>query len=85
MPKEYKKVEDIPLHIFSNKECTRSTSKDLIAYLRFMYDNHPYDLEYLWRNTQEYKDHGGCYAITFENWLTKLGKDLTAQEKGNGK
>lgn len=84
MPEKYKSVRDIPLHIFSNKECTKTTSPKLLEYLRWMYDNHKYDLEYLWRSTQEYAHHGGCYLLTFENWLHKLEKDLTKQEKVNG-
>ncbi|MEM0173288.1 MAG: hypothetical protein QXI16_02145 [Sulfolobaceae archaeon] len=77
---EYEKLEDIPLHVFSNKECTKTPSPDLRKYLRFMLDNHPNDLDYLWRYTQQYKHHGGCYYLTFSNWLKKLERDLKEQE-----
>lgn len=78
---KYKKKEDIPLHVFSNKECTRTPSKPLREYLKWMLENHPNDLEYLWRHTQQYTNYGGCYIMGFDFWLNKLGKDLVKQEK----
>lgn len=75
----YKTVKEIPFHIFSNKECTMTPSVKLQAYLQYMLDNHPQDLEYLWRFTQQYTQHGGCYVITFSRWLHKLEKDLIKQ------
>jgi hypothetical protein len=75
----YRKLEDIPLHIFSNKECTQSPNLELLNYLRYMHTNHIHDLEYLWRFTQSYSNYGGCYLLGFEAWLTKLDKDLTKQ------
>lgn len=81
MENPYSTVDRIPLHIFSNKECTKSPSKPLRNYLRWMYDNHKYDLEYLWRHTQLYSNYGGCYILPFEKWLTKLERDLIKQEK----
>lgn len=76
----YKKLEDIPLHCFANKECTITPSKELRQYLRYMLINHPYDLEYLWRHTQQYTQHGGCYTMTFERWRNKLDKDLQKEQ-----
>lgn len=75
----YRKLEDIPLHVFSNKECTRSPSPELKKYLRYMHTNHPHDLEYLWRFTQAYTSYGGCYILAFSAWLSKLDNDLTKQ------
>lgn len=77
----YKKVEDIPIHVFSNKECTITPSQELRDYLEWMLTNHPNDLEYLWRYGQQYVRYGGCYVMTFEKWLDKLGKDLIKQNK----
>jgi hypothetical protein len=77
----YKDIKDIPLHCFSNKECTYTPSPELRQYLRYMLDNHPNDLEYLWRYCQQYTNYGGCYVMTFDHWKTKLSKDLTKQEK----
>lgn len=76
----YKEISDIPLHIFRNKECTITPSKPLREYLAFMLENHPNDLDYLWRHTQQYKLHGGCYYMTFASWLHKLKQDLNKQE-----
>lgn len=76
----YKSADDIPMHCFSNKECTKSPNPALLKYLRYMHDNHPNDLEYLWRFTQQYTEHGGCYKLQFEKWLDKLNKDLQKQE-----
>lgn len=44
-----------------------------------MLTNHPDDLEYLWRSTQQYIHHGGCYVMTFAKWKDKLRKDLQKQ------
>lgn len=77
----YKKITDIPLHVFSNKECTFTPSVKLREYLHWMRENHPNDLEYLWRYTQQYVNFGGCYVMTFNYWLEKLRKDLIKQEK----
>lgn len=76
----YNKIEDIPLHCFSNKECTKSPSPELRKYLNYMLTNHPNDLEYLWRYTQQFINHGGCYALTFDSWIKKLTRDLKEQE-----
>lgn len=76
----YKTIKDIPLHVFSNKECTKTPSPELRQYLRYMLANHPNDLEYLWRSTQQYVKHGGCYLMTWDKWLDKLTKDLDKQE-----
>lgn len=73
---KYKEIKNIPLHCFSNKECTKTPSPELKEYLSYMLTNHPNDLEYVWRYTQQYVAHGGCYALTFDKWLLKLTKDL---------
>lgn len=75
----YRKASDIPLHVFSNKECTKTPSPELLTYLRYMYTNHKHDLEYLWRFTQSYSRYGGCYILGFAEWLSKLDTDLTKQ------
>lgn len=46
-----------------------------------MHTNHPNDLDYLWRYTQQYTKYGGCYYISFEDWLKKLDRDIIKQEK----
>lgn len=76
----YKTVDSIPLHCFSNKECTKTPSPELRKYLRWMLANHPNDLEYLWRYTQQFTEFGGCYVMTFDRWIDKLTKDLDKQE-----
>lgn len=76
---KYTTVESVPVHVFENKECTVTPSPRLREYLRYMHDNHPHDLEYLWRHTQQYVKHGGCYVMTFEKWRARLNKDLIAQ------
>ena len=73
---KYKTIKDIPIHVFSNKECTKTPSPELKEYLLFMLENHKEDLDYLWRYTQQYVQHGGCYYIPFNKWLDKLAKDL---------
>ena len=77
----YKTLQDIPLHCFSNKECTYTPSPALREYLKYMLQYHSDDLEYLWRYTQQYTNFGGCYTMTFDHWKNKLNKDLEKQEK----
>lgn len=76
---KYKKFTDIPEHVFSNKECTKTPSPELREYLRFMVENHMDDLYYLWRHCQAYTKHGGCYILPWEKWKKKLVKDLEKQ------
>lgn len=76
----YTTTDDIPIHCFSNKECTKTPNPDLIKYLRYMAKNHPNDLEYLWRYTQQYTQYGGMYILQFEKWLEKLNRDLNKQD-----
>lgn len=73
---KYTEVKNIPAHIFSNKECTKTPSPELREYLSYMVENHPNDLQYLFKYTQQYVKHGGCYTMTFEYWLDKLKKDI---------
>lgn len=75
----YNSLESIPIHAFTNRQCTESPNKELLKYLRYMLDNHPYDLAYLWRYTQQYVNHGGCYVMYFDFWRNKLDNDLTKQ------
>ena len=77
----YTKVEEIPLHVFSNKECTTTPSPELREYLEYMVQHHTDDLEYLWRYCQQFTKHGGCYIITFDRWIAKLKKDLEKQKE----
>lgn len=73
---KYKKFDDIPIHAFSNKECTETPSPELKSYLNYMLENHPEDLTYIWRYSQQWSKHGGCYLISFERWLEKLKRDI---------
>lgn len=56
-------------------------SPELRRYLEFMVENHQHDLEYLWRHTQEYTKHGGCYVMSWDVWIKKLKRDLTKQKE----
>jgi len=73
---KYITVDDIPIHIFTDKMCTQTPSKELQAYLSFMLKNHPDDLVYLWRKMQEYKNHGGQWPVSFKDWKVKLKEQL---------
>lgn len=76
----YKKLEDIPLHVFTNKECTITPSKELRDYLSFMLEHHVDDLQYLHKYTQTFTKYGGCYMLSFDRWVEKLRRDLIKQE-----
>lgn len=78
---KWKTVDDLPIHAFSNKECTMTPSPELREYLEYMVEHHEEDLEYLWRHTQQYTRHGGCYGMAWHVWLRKLKKDLTKQKE----
>ena len=80
VPIKYKEVKDIPVHIFNNKECTSTPSKPLQEYLRYMYDNHRDDLDYIFRYAQQYTLHGGCYTMSWARWLDRLERDLIKME-----
>lgn len=73
---KYKKFEDLPIHAFENKECTKTPSPELREYLWYMLEHHEQDLAYIWRYSQQYYKHGGCYLIGWERWLEKLRRDL---------
>lgn len=79
----YSKIDDMPLHVFTNKECTITPNPELRQYLEFMVESHPDDLEYIWRYCQQYTKHGGCYVITFDRWIAKLKTDLAKQRREN--
>lgn len=81
MSTKYKNIESVPAHIFSNKECTRTPSPELREYLAYMAEHHTDDLQYLWKYTQQFKDFGGCYVMTFPRWIEKLKRDLKEQRK----
>jgi hypothetical protein len=55
-------------------------SKELHAYLKFMLNNYPDDLDYLWQASQLYIDHNGGWQESFNTWLEKLRKSLTRLE-----
>lgn len=73
--------ETIPMHIFTNKECTITPNKELREYLEYMLEHHEHDLEYLWRYSQQYVHHGGCYVLSFPRWVDKLTRDLVKQRE----
>jgi hypothetical protein len=77
---KYSSVEDLPIHIFNNKECTDSPSKEMREYLRYMLENHPDDLAYIWRYMQSFKNYGGCYVLTFARWKERLKNRLKKYE-----
>lgn len=74
--KPYQKITDIPPHIFRNKLLTHPVGDELKEYLRYMLDNHPDDLHYLYRKSQRYIKHGGASVINFERWRLQLDKQL---------
>jgi predicted nucleotidyltransferase len=55
-------------------------SKELHAYLKFMLNNYPDDLDYLWSESQLYIEHNGGFQEHFGLWKQKLGRSLTNLE-----
>lgn len=73
---KYKDYDSIPMHVFTNKECTQTPSKELREYLEYMFENHRNDLAYLWRYHQKFTNYGGGGVLSFEGWQRKLERDL---------
>lgn len=82
---QYKKVSDIPPHIFKNRILTDPVGKHLRDYLRYMLDNHSEDLNYLFRQAMKYKDHGGAYALKEDIWRERLANNLQKYESEDNK
>lgn len=73
----YATIEDIPLHVFTNRMCTQTDSPDLKDYLLYMLEHCPDDLAYIYDYTQQWCDiEGATYKMTFKQWKTKLQKDI---------
>lgn len=76
----YKTIEDIPPHLFKDRMLRTPASKEFHEYLKYMVENHPDDLDYIYQESQKYIDHGGGFKETFKAWLTKLSNKLNELE-----
>ena len=73
----YATLEDIPLHVFTNRMCTQTDNSNLKDYLLYMLEQYPDDLNYIYDHTQQWSDiEGATYKMTFKQWKEKLKKDL---------
>lgn len=77
----YKKLSNIPPHVFRNRILTEPVGKDFRNYLRYMLDNHPDDLAYIHKHSQKYVNHGGAWVITFTRWRDRLENNLQKYHK----
>lgn len=78
--KKYKNVSDIPTHIFKNAACTVPVGDEFKEYLRWMLENHPNDLEYIFRHAQKYSNYGGTKRIPFHVWQGQLERQLNKEK-----
>ena len=78
--RRYKSVEDLPAHIFTDRELSAPVGEELRAFLQFLLDNEPEALRYLHRKGQEYIDYGGANVLSWTKWLGQLRNNL---RKGN--
>ena len=78
--KKYSKVEDLPAHVFTDRELSAPVGVDLCEFLQFLLDNEPDALRYLHRKGQEYIDYGGANVLSWTKWLGQLRNNL---KKGN--
>ncbi|SDO36813.1 hypothetical protein [Vreelandella arcis] len=77
----YITVNDIPAHIFKNRILTDPVGEEFSAYLRYMLDNHPDDLYYIFKHGQKYTGYGGAFTMVFERWLVKIENNLKKKVK----
>lgn len=86
--KKYKRLynspSDIPVHIFKNAACTVPVGQEFREYLRYMLEHHPDDLEYIFRNAQQYSNYGGTKRIPFDVWKGQLKRQLNKTRKEDG-
>lgn len=76
----YESLEDLPAHLFLDRSMKKPASKEFHAYLKWMLDNHPDDLDYIWSESQKYVEHGGAWKESFSNWKKKLRTSLNTLE-----
>ena len=76
----YNEVRDPPAHLFKDRMLRSPASKELHAYLSWMLENCPDDLDYLYQASQRYIDHGGGWKEGFDNWRNKLSNSLKRLE-----
>ena len=77
---QYHKIKDLPVHIFKNRQCTDPVGEDFKEYLRYMLDNHPDDLHYIFRHSQLFVNYGGSFRMTYLQWRDRLKKKLKKDE-----
>ena len=78
--KKYKAVEELPAHVFTDRELSAPVGEELCQFLQFLLDNEPETLRYLHRKGQEYTDYGGANVLSWSKWLGQLRNNL---RKGN--
>jgi len=80
----YKKLGDLPPHIFRNKLLTEAIGDEFRQYLRYMLENHPDSLHYIYRAALRYRGYGGNAQTSFERWRNQLTNKLDLYDKNNG-
>lgn len=78
--RKYKSVEDLPSHVFTDRELSNPIGEELCEFLQFLLDNEPDTLRYIHRKGQEYVDYGGANVMPWAKWLGQLRNNL---KKGN--
>lgn len=73
--------------IFRDVSCTVPANRPLTLWLRYMLDNFPDDLQFLYKESQLYTRHGGGSKYTFDRWKVRLNNNLnkTLEEQNLGK
>ena len=79
--KKYNNVDNLPPHVFMNRDMTRPVGKEFIEYLAFLIKHNPETLRYIHRKAQEYVDYGGANQIPFNKWIQILSNHIN--NKGN--
>jgi hypothetical protein len=67
--------------IFKNVQCTIPANLALCKWILWMTEAHPESLKFLFKQAQEYVDHGGGSVYSFARWSGKIKKDCLKQYK----
>ncbi|WP_146613012.1 hypothetical protein [Halomonas sp. SL1] len=78
---QYQKIKDIPPHLFKNRQMNEPCGQEFKDYLKYMLENHPDDLHYIFKASQEYVNYNGSFRMTFEQWKSRLANKLNKKDE----
>lgn len=76
----YDSLDSIPAHIFLNMNCTIPATPELARYIEFLLQQDEEHLRYIYRQSQQYNEHGGASKLSFQKWLRSLRYNLNKRK-----